>query len=130
MADYRKYVNDIERSEFKNFYPISKQHLNEPTSNKRNFQFYISGTLTKQDGTQYTAAENVKLIDNFVPFLFTKIEVRKHNKILEEVENCGQLSTIKGTISYSKKMMNFRTVLNRILNLESLKQLEICLILV
>uniref|UniRef100_A0A1B6KXJ7 Uncharacterized protein n=1 Tax=Graphocephala atropunctata TaxID=36148 RepID=A0A1B6KXJ7_9HEMI len=114
MADYQKYVNDIERAEFKNFYPISKQHLNEP--NKRTefkidfgdsfcasqFQFYISGNLTKSDGTQYVAAENVKLIDNFVPFLFSKVEVRKHNKIIEDMENFGQLRTIKGTISYSK----------------------------
>uniref|UniRef100_A0A1B6EXB8 Double jelly roll-like domain-containing protein n=1 Tax=Cuerna arida TaxID=1464854 RepID=A0A1B6EXB8_9HEMI len=114
MADYRKYANDIERAEFKNFYPISKQHLNEP--NKRTefnidfgdsfcsskFQFYISGSLTKQDGQAYLGTDNVKLIDNFVPFLFSKTEVRKHNKMIEEIENCGQLSTMKGTISYSK----------------------------
>ncbi|KAG8332870.1 hypothetical protein J6590_012636, partial [Homalodisca vitripennis] len=70
MADYRKYASDIERAEFKNFYPISKQYLNEP--NKRtefnidfgdnfcssNFQFYISGTLTKQDGQAYLETDN------------------------------------------------------------------------
>ena len=107
-------MTEIDRAEYKNYYPLSTLHLNE--SNKKTefnidfgdgfctskFQFYISGKLTKSNGTDYDDKANVKLINNFVPFLFSKIEVRKHNKLIEEIENPGQLSTIKGTITYSK----------------------------
>lgn len=104
---------EIERAEYKNFYPLSKLHLNEPNKKTEfnidfgdgfctsKFQFYISGTLKKSDGTDYADKANIKLIDNFVPFLFSKIEVRKHNKLIDEIEYPGQLSTIKGTITYS-----------------------------
>lgn len=104
---------EIERAEYKNFYPLSKLHINEPNKKTEfnidfgdgfctsKFQFYISGSLKKSDGTDYDNA-NIKLIDNFVPFLFSKIEVRKHNKLIDEIEYPGQLSTIKGTITYSK----------------------------
>lgn len=116
MADYKKYSNHIERAEYKNYYPISKLHLNE--TNKKTefnidfgdgfcsskFQYYISGKLTKTDGNAYAEKDNVKLVDNFVPFLFSKIEVKKHNKLIDEIEYPGQLSTIKGTISYSKNV--------------------------
>ena len=112
--NYDKYMIDIERAEYKNFYPLGKLHLNE--TNKKTefnidfgdgfctskFQFYISGTLKKEDNSDYPDKANIKLVDNFVPFLFSKIEVKKHNKLIDEVENCGQLSTIKGTITYSK----------------------------
>lgn len=104
----------IERAEYKNFYPLSKLHLND--SNKKTefnidfgdgfcsskFQFYISGKLTKTDGTDYADNANIKLVDNFVPFLFSNIEVKKHNKLVDEIEYPGQLSTIKGTMTYSK----------------------------
>lgn len=107
MADYY-----IERAEYKNFYPSSKLHLNDPNKKTEfnidfgdgfcssKFQFYISGKLTKNDGSEYT--KNIKLIDNFVPFLFSKIEVKKHNRLIDEIEYPGQLSTIKGTLTYSK----------------------------
>jgi len=105
---------EIERAEYKNYYPLSKLHINEPNKKTEfnidfgdnfctsKFQFYISGKLTKNDGNDDDNKSNIKLINNFVPFLFSKIEVRKHNKLIEEIENPGQLSTIKGTITYSK----------------------------
>ena len=117
-VNYNPYFNAIERFEDKYFYPMSKQHLNDPNKKTEfpidfgdgfcssQFQYYISGTLKKSDGTDYTDGDSIKLIDNFVPFLFTKIEVRKHNKLIDEVEYPGQLSTIKGTISYSKSDVN------------------------
>lgn len=105
---------EIDRAEYKNFYPLSKLNLNEPNKKTEfnidfgdgfctsKFQYYISGTLKKSNGTAYDDKANVKLIDNFVPFLFSKIEVKKHGKLIEEIEYLGQLSTIKGTITYSK----------------------------
>ena len=112
--NYKSYFNDIEKAEYKNFYPISKEHMN--SVNKKTefnidfgdgfctskFQYYISGTLKKSDNSDYPADATIKLIDNFVPYLFTKIEVRKHNKLIDEIEYPGILSTIKGTITYSK----------------------------
>src|SRR5436190_796643 len=112
--NYKSYFNDIERAEYKNFYPISNEHLN--SVNKKTefnidfgdgfctskFQYYISGTLKKSDNSDYPADATIKLIDNFVPYLFTKIEVRKHNKLIDEIEYPGILSTVKGTITYSK----------------------------
>jgi hypothetical protein len=107
-------MGEIERAEYKHFYPLSTLHLNEPNKKTEfnidfgdgfctsKFQFYISGKLTKSDGTNYDNKANIKLINNFVPYLFSKIEVRKHNKLIEEIECPGQLSTIKGTITYSK----------------------------
>lgn len=115
---YQKYMGEIERSEFKHFYPTSTLNLNAP--NKRTdfnidygdsfsmskFQFYISGTLQKADGTNYATNANVKLIDNFVPYLFSRIEVKKHNYLLDEVEYPGITSTVKSIVSYENSDQN------------------------
>ena len=67
------------------------------------FQYFISGKLTKADGTEYDETDkDVKLIDNLIPFLFSWIEARKHNKLIDECEYPGILSTMKGTLTYSK----------------------------
>lgn len=113
--DYSNYMNDIERAEYKNFYPLSKLHINDPNKEinfnidfgdgfcSSEFQFYISGKLVKKaDGSDYAAKSTIKLIDNFVPYLFKRITVRKHNKIIEDIENVGILSTVKGTLTYSQ----------------------------
>ena len=109
---FPKYMKDIVRSEYKNYYPTSTQNLNSP--NKRTefsidygdgfsmskYQYFISGTLLKTDGTAYTAKSNVKLVDNFIPYLFSRIEVKKHNYLIDEVEYPGITSTVKSAVSY------------------------------
>lgn len=106
-------MKDIIRSEYKHYYPSSTQNFNSP--NKRTefsidygdgfsmskYQYFISGTLKKADGTDYAADTKVKLVDNFVPYLFSRIEVKKHNYLIEEVEYPGVTSTVKSIVSYS-----------------------------
>ena len=82
--DYKSYFKDIERAEYKNFYPITKQHLNSVNKKTEfnidfgdgfctsHFQYYITGTLKKSDDTDYPVDATVKLIDNFV-FVFKNL---------------------------------------------------------
>ncbi|KAF0706197.1 Uncharacterized protein FWK35_00029659, partial [Aphis craccivora] len=55
----------------------------------------------QKDGKDYPKDSKIQLIDNFPAFLFTRIEVKKHGKVLDEIENPGVLSTIKGVLCYS-----------------------------
>lgn len=68
----------------------------------RNFSIIFLVRLTKIDGNAYDAKTNAKLIDNLVPFLNSKVKLRKHNKLLDKIEYPGILSTIKATLTYSK----------------------------
>ena len=104
-VNYAKYYNDIERAEYKRFDPLSLLNLNAPNKKTEfninfgdqfcssNLQFYISGKLEKSTGVEYDDKTNIKLINNFVPYLFKKIELRKHNDLIEEIEYPGQLNT-------------------------------------
>lgn len=115
---YQKYMRDIDRAEYKCFYPNSTQNLNAPNKktdfnidygdgfSMAKFQYCISGTLKKTDGTDYPDTANVKLTDNFVPYLFSRIEVRKHNYLLDEVEHPGVTSTVKSIVSYDNSDEN------------------------
>lgn len=86
---FSKYMKDISRSEYKHYYPTSTQNFNSP--NKRTefsidygdgfsmtkYQYFISGTLKMLDGTDYPPGTKVRLVDNFVPHLFSRIELKK-----------------------------------------------------
>ncbi|KAL1487558.1 hypothetical protein ABEB36_015777 [Hypothenemus hampei] len=112
---FEKYSDSIVRCEYNNYLPISKLNLNNV--NKRtvfkidegdrfllvkNAKYDIYGKyIHKLDGQNYGANANVRLIDNFVAHLFSHIEVKKHNKLLDEIEYPGQASTVKGTVSFS-----------------------------
>lgn len=55
-------------------------------------QFFISESfLKKSDGTKFPAGSNIKLVDNFAPYLFSKIKIKKHNHLIEEVDQPGSL---------------------------------------
>lgn len=111
---FRKYSSEIVRAEFRNFQPTSTLDLNIP--NKRttflidfgenfttkNFEFYIAGEYKKTTDVAYAAKSNIQLVHNFVPHLFTYIEVKKHNKIIDEVDYPGATSTIKQYVNYTK----------------------------
>ncbi|KAE9532370.1 hypothetical protein AGLY_009993 [Aphis glycines] len=64
-------------------------------------KLFIYGRYLQKDGKDYPKGSKIQLIDNFPAFLFTRIEVKKHGKVLDEIENPGVLSTIKGVLSYS-----------------------------
>lgn len=44
---------------------------------------------------------NIKLIDDFIQYLFSRTVARKHKKLINETEYPGIIST-KGTITYSQ----------------------------
>ena len=41
------------------------------------------------------------LIDNFVPYLFSKIEIKKNGVIIDEIEDPGVLSTVRKYAYYN-----------------------------
>ncbi|KAE9524408.1 hypothetical protein AGLY_015129 [Aphis glycines] len=64
-------------------------------------KFFIYGRYLQKDGKDYPKDSKIQLIDNFPAFLFTRIEVKKHGKVLDEIENPGVCSTIKGVLDFS-----------------------------
>lgn len=110
---YNEFNSDIIRDEYRTVSPISELGFNTPNNyiifklneveafyNAR-IQYHITGKLTKVDGTDYPANSTIKLVDNFAAFLFSRIELRKHNVLIDTVENPGITSTIKGLVKYS-----------------------------
>ncbi|KAE9521915.1 hypothetical protein AGLY_017722 [Aphis glycines] len=64
-------------------------------------KLFIYGRYLQKDGKDYPKDSKIQLIDNFPAFLFTRNEVKKHGKVLDEIENPGVLSTIKGVLDFS-----------------------------
>lgn len=108
---YNKYKTDIIGDEYRIVSPVSDSGFNTPnnyidfkldhTDAFYNARIHITGKLTKSDGTDYAAKSTIKLVDNFPAFLFSRVEVKKHNAVIDIVENPGITSTIKGLIKYS-----------------------------
>lgn len=109
---FAEFSTDIVRSEYKNYYPTSTQNFNAP--NKKiefnidygdnfsmpKYQYYIALSFSKKtDGSAYGADDNIALVNNFVPFLFSRIEVRKHNHLIDEVEHPGVTSMVRSIVS-------------------------------
>lgn len=107
---FKKYYDNITRAEYHNFHPESSSVTNMNVPNKKivfkikaeddfvipKFQYYISGEFAPIDSTKtYTASANVKLVDNFIAHLFSRIELKKHNTLLDQIENVGVASTVK-----------------------------------
>lgn len=116
---FTKYDNDIVRCQTKTHYPTSTFNLNSVNKqtvfridgidsflNIKQAKFDISGTLTKVDGTPYEDGTSIALVDNFVGFLFPHIEVKKHGRLLCELDNTGRSGLINGYVSYSDKNFN------------------------
>lgn len=122
MEVFEKFDDSIIRAQQKIYYPISEQNFNSINKstvfkidgvdsflNVKQAKFDIRGKLGKSDGTDFAANATIKLVDNFVAYLFSRIEVRKHGKLLDESENVGRLSTIIGAVTndYSKENSGF-----------------------
>lgn len=111
---FKNFDDSVIRAEFKHFSPLSKMNFNVPNKKttflieynenfaSKNFEFYISGEYKKATNSDYTANSTVKLIDNFIPHLFSFVEVKKHNKIIDEVDYPGITSTMKHYVTYTK----------------------------
>lgn len=111
---FNKYDDYIIRTQYKTYEPLSEINFNRDGGiitfeiegsdsflNVKNAKYIISGKYLKADDTEYTPKSNVKLDDNFVGFLFSQIEVTKNGSLIDQIENVGRSSIIKGCISYS-----------------------------
>lgn len=112
---YNEYSSDIIRSDFRTVMPVSDLNFNTPNNYTvfkldhgdsfydGRIMYHITGKLVKKiDGSDYAGGSTIKLADNFAAFLFNRIEVRKHNTLIDVVEHPGITSTIKGLVSYSQ----------------------------
>ncbi|KAL4101118.1 hypothetical protein QTP88_021138 [Uroleucon formosanum] len=104
----------IERVQTKTWIPTNNIQLNTPNkdtifkiNNMDNFldikktKFYINGRYLQKDEKEYPKDSKIQLIDNFVPSLFSKVEVKIRGKTISEIDDVRIVSTIKGVISYS-----------------------------
>lgn len=118
-----KYYNEasdkIERCEYHNVLPVSDLNFNSPNKftvfkldhgdafYDRRILFHIQGEVVKKaDDTAYAAGDPIKLINNFAAFLFKRIELKKHNQLIDVVDEVGITSTIKGLTTYSRSGEN------------------------
>lgn len=111
---FKKYDDYIIRAEYKTFSPESLSNINKVNKtttfkidgdflNIKNAKYDISGSYLQTDGIQYPPDSNIRLVDNFIAYIFSNIEVKKNNTVIEKIENVGRASTIKGTVSYSNE---------------------------
>jgi len=111
---FRNYDHAIEREQVKVFWPISVSNLNTANQitsfnireensflNIKKAKYKVSGRVLQSDGSNYPEKSRILLIDNFVGWLFKWIEVKKHGKVIDRIDNVGRASLIKGTVSYS-----------------------------
>lgn len=93
-------MNDIVRSEYKSkIYPTRTVNFNA-MNKKIEFMIDYGDTfsmgryhvfipmlfLKKSDETNFPAGSNIKFVENFVPYLLSKMEVKKHNHLILEVD--------------------------------------------
>jgi hypothetical protein len=111
---FEKYDDNIIRAEFKDYYPTSVLNLNS-VNRKTTFsidgsdsfldlkstKFNISGKVVQIDGSKYPLNSNIKLENGFPSKLFSNIQLKKHETLLEEIENPGITSNIKGVVGYA-----------------------------
>jgi len=111
---FANYDHAIIREQDKIFWPMSISNLNSANQmtsfnikednsflNIKKAKYQIFGRVLQEDGSNYPASSKILLVDNFVPFLFEWISVKKHGKEIDRIDNVGRCSLIKGTVSYS-----------------------------
>ena len=96
---FKKYDDEISRSQYRNFDPTSNQNLNN--ENKKQYlklilkinsflkicNTILQGNLVRLMLQNLTMTKNnIKMIDNFVAHLFSHIEVKKHNTTINEID--------------------------------------------
>jgi len=116
---YAEAADKIERCEYNTVLPVSDLNYNSPNKftvfkldhgdafYDKHILYHINGeVVTKASNTAYTEADPIKLIDNFTAFLFKRIELKKHNQVIDVVDEVGITSTIKALTTYSKSAEN------------------------
>lgn len=116
---YNQFSNGVVRSEYRAVMPVSDLNYNTPnnytvfkldhgdTFYDSRILYHIQGEVVKKsDDSKYPENSTIKLIDNFVPFLFTRIELKKHNTTIDNVDFPGITSTVKGFLNNSDSLKN------------------------
>ena len=93
-----KYDDDITWIRYKNFKPTSTSDLNsanmQTTFNidlpdsfiAKNIQYYITGKFKSTNNQNpYAKEDSVRLVNNFVAHLLFKIEVKKHDTVIDYI---------------------------------------------
>lgn len=111
---FEKYDDNIIRAEYRDFNPTSVLNLN--TENRKTIfsidgsdcfldlkstKFNISGKVVQLDDTEYPLNSNIKLENGFPSKLFSNIQLKKHGTLLEEIENPGITSNMKGVVGFA-----------------------------
>jgi len=104
---FYKYEDEIARHQYKKCNHISTLDLNAENKKtkfqldlennffSKNIKYYIAGELTPADATKsYNNESNIKMVDNFVAHLFSHIEVKKHDTLIDEIDYPGIASTL------------------------------------
>lgn len=70
----------------------------------RYIKFEVIG---KYEDEPFTGNSNMKLIDNFVPYLLSQVEVRKHGTVIDRIDYLGIPSATIATLKFSKPEMEY-----------------------
>jgi hypothetical protein len=116
-ALYERFSTGVVKSEYRAVMPISELNFNTPnnytifkldhgdTFYDSAIQYHICGEVVKKsNGKAYDATATIALIDNFIPYLFTRIELKKHNTTIDVVDHPGITSTVKSILNYPQSM--------------------------
>lgn len=116
-ALYDQFSGGVVKSEYRTVMPVSELNFNTPnnytvfkldhgdTFYDSAIQYHICGEVVKKsDNSAYAAKTNIQLIDNFIPHLFTRIELKKHNTTIDVVDHPGITSTVKSILNYNGSM--------------------------
>ena len=66
----------------------------------------FEGRLTKADSTPYANADEVALTNNAIMHLFSRIEYRLSNQLIESLNYPGQATTMLGLVKYPDDFSN------------------------
>lgn len=110
---YEKYQDGIIYCQPKSFDPVSKLNLNRENGQTvfdvdirdgfyipRRTYLYIRGRCLNGT-TPFDPKINIQLVDNFVAHIFKSGTLKINSTLVNQVENMGQTSTIKGTVSFA-----------------------------
>lgn len=113
-AIYTKFMGGVVRSEYRTVNAVSDLNFNTPNNYTvfrldhgdafydSRIMFHIQGEVVKKsDGSAYPKNSTIKLVNNFPAFLFSRIELKKHNTIIDSVDNPGLTGYIKGMLMYT-----------------------------
>ena len=118
MADILKFTDSpiidesIEEYEYQEHDPITGTNLNNGGNIRISIEsqhmfthpsdsyLIFEGRLTKADGTAYVNADEVALTNTAIMHLFSRIEYRLSNQLIELINYSGQATTMLGLLKH------------------------------